>query len=110
MFETRIDGEYIYPDEPELGKLPDEVTLHEEEGEALISLIEYMENAQEVPETFHITDDVSGDQIELNVSSYLPNKQIDMLNAMFIDNNDWTEQQLTFLINLWEELEITSGT
>ncbi len=96
-------------DEPQLGSQLEE-EFFEEEGEGLGILITYMADQQEVPTTFTAIDDYSDEEIELQTSDYLCNNYIDSLNAMFMDNNDWTEEQLAFLINLWEELEMTSGT
>jgi len=90
--------------EPQLGKQT-EFELVEDEGEGLDILITYMADQQEVPTTFNAEDEFNGEDIELNTCDYLDSKYIDSLNAMFMDNNDWTEEQLTFLINLWEELD-----
>lgn len=95
--------------EPQLGKQI-ERELHEDEGEGLDILIAYMADQQEVPTTFTAIDEFSDEDIELKTCDYLDNKYIDSLNAMFMDNNDWTEEQLTFLINLWEELDGSSST
>ena len=91
--------------EPQLGKQT-ERELHQDDGEGLALLITYMADQQEVPTTFTAIDEFSEEDIELKTSDYLDNKYIDMLNAMFMDNNDWTEEQLTFLIGLWDELKL----
>ncbi len=94
----------VMDNEPQLGKQI-ERELHQDEGEGLDILITYMADQQEVPTTFSAIDEYSEEDIELTTSDYLCNNYIDMLNAMFMDNNDWTEEQLTFLINLWEVLD-----
>ena len=91
--------------EPQLGKQI-ERELHQDEGEGLALLITYMADQQEVPTTFSAIDEYSEEDIELTTSDYLCNNYIDMLNAMFMDNNDWTEEQLTFLIDLWDEIDL----
>ena len=96
-------------DEPQLGAQLEE-EFYEDEGEGLELLITYMADQQEVPTTFTAIDEFSDEDIELKTCDYLDNKYIDSLNAMFMDNNDWTEEQLTFLINLWEELDGSSST
>ncbi len=94
--------------EPQLGKQV-ERELHEEEGEGLAILITYMADQQEVPTTFSAIDEFGDEDIELQMSDYLDSNYIDMLNAMFMDNNDWTEEQLTFLIDLWDEIQLKKG-
>ncbi len=96
-------------DEPQLGSQLEE-EFFEEEGEGLGILITYMADQQEVPTTFTAIDDYSDEDIELQTSDYLCNNYIDMLNAMFMDNNDWTEEQLTFLIALWDEIDLKDDT
>ena len=106
-------AEHEYPvmvGEPQLGRQIEYNLIEEEDGEGLAILITYMADQQEVPTTFTAIDEFSDEDIELNTCDYLDNKYIDSLNAMFMDNNDWTEEQLTFLINLWEELDGSSST
>ncbi len=98
----------IWAEEPQLGSL-DESELIEDEGEGLAILITYMADQQEVPTTFSAIDEFGDEDIELQMSDYLDSNYIDMLNAMFMDNNDWTEEQLTFLIDLWDEIDLKKG-
>ncbi len=83
--------------EPQLG-FQYERELMEEEGEALNLLITYMADQQEVPTTFTAIDDYSNDDIELETSDYLDNTEIDILNAMFCETDDWTEEQIRFVL------------
>ena len=100
MYIKIIDGGYIYPNEPEKGKLPDEVELVENPGEGLDILMNYMEEYQECPETFPAFDDVTGEEdIELKTSNYLTDKQIDMYNDMFIECDNWEYQHLKYLLD-----------
>jgi len=72
--------------------------LLEEEGEALALLITYMADQQEVPTSFTAIDDYSDDDIELETAIYLSNAQIDKLNEAFIHTDEWTEEQLEYLL------------
>jgi len=83
--------------EPHLGTQT-ETEIIEEEGEALALLITYMADQQEVPTTFTAIDDYSDDDLELEMTDYLDNNEIDILNAMFIETDEWTEQQIIFVL------------
>ena len=70
----------------------------QDDGEALAILIEYMADQQEVPTVFTAIDDYTEEDIALEVNDYLDNKQIDFLNDMFIETNEWTKQQIEYII------------
>lgn len=79
-------------DEPEVREL---IGTDEE---ALDILIEHMEYMQECPEVFSAIDDYTDDEIELKTSDYLSDKQIDLLNDLFIASNEWTEEQIRLVL------------
>jgi len=83
--------------EPHLGTM-NECELIEDDGEALGLLIEYMVEGQSCNETFTVIDDYTDEVLTLNTSDYLDNRDIDMLNEMFIASDDWDEDMITFLI------------
>ena len=90
--------ELIDPFEPQLGYLI-EHELMEYNNEARDLILGQMADEQEVQETYTAIDDYSELDITLQTSDYFDNKEIDVLNAIFMEDNEWTETQLTYIVD-----------
>ncbi len=100
MYIVVKDGGLIYPDEPQLGSLPDEIVIVEEElNEALILLLEYLSDNQEVPVHFYATDSLSNEVIELETKDYLTIKQIQFLTDIFDKVDGFTLLQIEAILD-----------
>ncbi len=84
--------------EPQLGT-QEETELMEEDGEALGNLLQTLEDDQECPDTFIVIDDNTEEDIQLTTSDYITGEQIDMLNEMFMADNNWDIVQIEFMLD-----------
>ena len=72
MYKITIDGGFIYPDEPQLGKFPDEEELREDYvGEIVDAIEQVASDEEEYPEYITMIDSISGEQIDILVEDYI---------------------------------------
>ena len=88
----------IDSNEPQLGSITD-TELIAEQDEGMSALLDYLEDNQECPEIFTVIDDYADEDIELQTSDFLSSKQIDMLNDMFMADNDWDKIQIEYILD-----------
>ena len=84
--------------EPQLGTIT-ETELMGEKEEAILALCDYIEDNQELPEVFTVIDDITDEDIELEVKDYLSDHQIDTVNALLMEDNEWTAHQIKIIID-----------
>ena len=84
-------------EEPQLGTQV--ITeLMEDDNEGIELLLEFMSDNQGVPTTFYAIDEFLDEDIELKTSDYLTSKQIDFLNALFIECDGWALEQIKAIL------------
>jgi len=74
MYIKTIDGGYIYPDEPQLGKLPDEEEIVEDFDNEIVDYIKQVmadDEYDDLPEYVTMTDSLSGVLIDILVEDYM---------------------------------------
>ena len=84
--------------EPQLGTIT-ETELMGEREEAIDALCEYIEDNQELPEVFTVIDDITEFEIDLRVKDYLSNHQINTINELLMEDNEWTTHQIKVIID-----------
>ena len=92
--EDLIDAE-----EPQLGTISDTELFEGYDGEARTIAFKQMEDEQELQGTYAFIDDNTDQDSEFLVTDYFDNKEIDILNALFMEDNEWTERQLEYILD-----------
>ena len=71
-----------------------------DDDEARDAFFELFEANQACEDVCTVIDDYTDEDIELNLTDYFDNTEIDRLNEAFMEYDDWTERQLRILVDV----------